>query len=185
MTTIMSQWLPILLSAVAVFIVSSIVHTALRPWHAKDQAALPNESSVADLLRSVPAGDYRMPFASGPEEMRTEAFKARAAKGPMAIVTIMAGDMMASFKRALIQWFVYSIVVSWLAGHVAGSTLGPDASNYLVFHTVGITAFLGYGMALAQMPIWYGKPWLPAIKSMVDALLYASVTAGVFVWLWK
>jgi hypothetical protein len=185
MSTILSQWLPILVSAVAVFVVSSIVHTALRFWHAKDQSALPNEIAVADLLRPVPAGDYRIPFATGPEEMRTEEFKARAAKGPMAVVTIMAGDMMSSFKRALIQWFVYSIIVSWLAGHVASSALGPDASSMLIFHTVGITAFMGYGMAMAQGPIWGGKPWLPAIKSMVDALLYASVTAGVFVWLWK
>ena len=184
MSTIASQWLPILLSAVAVFIVSAIIHTALRFWHAKDQSALPNETAVGDLLRSVPAGDYRMPYAANTEEMRGEAFKARAEKGPMAVITIMSGDMMSSFKRALIQWFVYSIVVSWLAGHIAGSALPDGASNVLIFHTVGLTAWLGYGMAMAQGPIWGGKPWLPAIKSMVDALIYASVTAGVFVWLW-
>jgi len=183
MSTLTSHWLPVLLSSVAVFVVSSLMHMLL-PWHRSDQAKLPNEAAVADILRSIPAGDYRMPFASGPEEMRSAEFMERAAKVPMAIVTIMAGDMTSRFKRALFQWFVYSLVVSWLAGHIAGSTLAAGASSEMVFHTVGLTAFLGYGMALAQQPIWGGKPWIPTLKSMVDALIYAAVTAGIFVWCW-
>ena len=43
-------WLPTVASAVAVFIVSSVIHMATK-WHANDTMRLPNEDAVANLLR--------------------------------------------------------------------------------------------------------------------------------------
>jgi hypothetical protein len=183
MSSLVSQWLPILLSSVAVFVASSLVHVLLR-WHRNDQSKLPNEDAVADILRSVPVGDYRLPFASGPEEMRSPAWQEKAKRGPMAIVTVADFDMKKGFQKALMQWFVYSLVVSWIAGHIAAGALRTGASGVMVFHTVAITAFMGYGMALAQQSIWGSKPWMPTIRSMVDALVYAAITGGIFTWRW-
>lgn len=183
MSTLGMLWLPTLLSAVVVFIVSSLIHMLLR-WHRNDQLRLPNEDAVAEVLKSLDAGDYRMPFASGPEEMRSEAFKERAKRIPMAVITVVKGDLMAGFRMSLIQWFVYSLAVSFIAGHAAYGPLHDGASYQAVFHTVGLTAFLGYSMGLAQQSIWGGKRWGPTLKSMVDGLIYALFTAGVFGWLW-
>jgi len=65
MTDLISLWLPILLSAVVVFIVSSIIHM-LMPWHKNDYAQIPNEDKIMDALRpfNIPPGDYMMPRAS-------------------------------------------------------------------------------------------------------------------------
>ena len=175
-------WLPTLLSAVAVFILSALVHMVVR-WHSNDQVKLPNEDAVANALESVPAGDYRLPWADGMEHMKDPAYIAKANKA-MAIVTVMRGDMMGSFRNALIQWFIYSLVVSTLAGHIAYGSHHENPEPWHIFHTVALAAWLGYGMAIAQQPIWGGKPWKPAIKSMVDSLFYAAVTGAIFVWRW-
>ena len=50
MVSIPSLWLPILVSAVLVFIVSSIIHMFL-PYHRNDFAKVPSENDVMDALR--------------------------------------------------------------------------------------------------------------------------------------
>lgn len=59
MTQLHLLWLPILLSSVIVFIVSSIIHM-LSPWHKNDYPKLANEEKVLDALRplDIPAGEY-------------------------------------------------------------------------------------------------------------------------------
>ncbi|HYM35348.1 MAG TPA: hypothetical protein VET48_08135, partial [Steroidobacteraceae bacterium] len=70
MTSLFALWLPILLSAVIVFVVSSIIHMVL-PWHKSDYPKLSNEDKVLDALRplSVPPGDYMMPRPATRQEM--------------------------------------------------------------------------------------------------------------------
>src|SRR5262249_44057403 len=52
MTALAALWLPILVSAVAVFVVSSIIHmTPL--WHKSDYPRYPNEDRVLDALRPI------------------------------------------------------------------------------------------------------------------------------------
>ena len=66
MVSISALWLPILLSAVFVFIASSILHMIL-PWHRGDCRQLPDEGRVLDALRTagVTSGKaYRFPYCS-------------------------------------------------------------------------------------------------------------------------
>jgi hypothetical protein len=87
-------------------------------------------------------------------------------------------------SRNLILWFVYTLVVSALAAFVAGSALAPGATKGAVFHFVAITAFIGYSVALWQMWIWYMRSGGTTFKATVDGLIYALLTAAIFVWLW-
>lgn len=176
-------WLPTLVAAVAVFIVSSIIHMVIR-WHQHDESKLPSEDAVAEALRGLPPGEYRFPYAASMEEMKSPAFQEKAARGPMGRIGIYGGDLSAGFRNALILWFLYSIVAGFIAGHVAYAALGTNTDGHDIFHTVALTAFAGYGLALVQQSIWGTKQWGPTIKSLVDALLYAIVTGLVFVWLW-
>ena len=59
MTQLHLLWLPILLSSVIVFIVSSIIHM-LSPWHKNDYPKLSNEEKILDALRplDIPQGEY-------------------------------------------------------------------------------------------------------------------------------
>jgi len=184
MTGLTALWLPILLSAVFVFIVSSVIHM-LSPWHQSDYPKLPREDAVRDALRllAIPPGDYMVPRPQNMEEMKSPEFTEKMKQGPVVLFTVMPNGPM-SMGRNLSMWFVYSLVVSVFAAYVTGRAL-PQGSAYLsVFRFAGATAFVGYSLALWQMSIWYRRAWSITVKATVDGLLYALVTAGTFGWLW-
>lgn len=184
MVGLASLWLPIVLSAVAVFVVSSIIHMAT-PWHKGDYPKLPNEAAVADALRplAIPPGEYMLPRAQSTAEMKSPEFQDKLNRGPVAILTMVpAGPI--TMGKSLFQWFVYSLVVSIFAGYVAGRALLPGADYLSVFRLAGTTAFAGYALALWQMTIWYKRSPGVTLRSTVDGLIYALVTAGFFGAFW-
>ena len=184
MTGLQSLWLPILLSAVAVFIVSSLIHM-FTPWHKSDYPKLSNEERVMDAMRplAIPPGDYFMPRPASRQDMGSPEFAEKMKRGPVVIMTVMPNGP-SRMSRNLLLWFLYSAVVGLLAAYVAGCALPPGADPNRVFHFVAITAFIGYAAALWQMSIWYHRAWSTTIKATADGLIYALATAGIFVWLW-
>jgi hypothetical protein len=177
-------WLPILLASGLVFVVSSIIHMVL-PWHKNDFPKLPSEDKVMDALRplALPPGDYLVPRASGMADMRSPEFTEKLKKGPVLMMTVYPNGPL-SMGKSLVQWFLYSLVVSTFAAYIAGRAL-PAGTVYLqVFRFAGATAFIGYSLALWQLTIWYHRDWKITLKSTVDGMIYALVTAGVFGWLW-
>ena len=184
MVSIMSLWLPILLSAVLVFAVSSLIHMLLK-YHNTDFGKVPNEDQVMDALRSagIAPGDYVIPHAGSMDAMKTPEFIAKMTKGPVAFMTVVENGPPAMGK-SLVQWFVYSLVVGVFAAYVAGRALDPGADYLPVFRYVGTVAFTGYALGLLQNSIWYKRNWTATLKSVFDGLLYALVTAGTFGWLW-
>ena len=146
MVSILSLWLPILGSAVLVFIASSIVHMVL-PYHRSDFRKVPSEDDVMEALRrfSIPPGDYAIPCAGSPKDMGSPAFIEKATKGPVALVTVIPSGPPA-MGASLVQWFVFSLVVGVLAAYVSGRTLSPGANYLDVFRVAGTTAFIAYGI---------------------------------------
>lgn len=184
MTGIIELWLPILLSAVIVFIVSSLIHM-VTPWHKSDYPKVPDEDKVRDALRplAIPPGDYMIPRPSSSQDMRSPEFTEKLRKGPVVIMTVLPSGP-ARMGRNLIQWFLYAVVVGVFAAYVAGRAL-PHGAEYLhVFRFAGVTAFVGYALALWQFSIWYHRSWLTTFKATVDGLIYGLLTAGTFGWLW-
>ena len=114
MTSMSALWLPILLSSVLVFFVSSIIHMA-SPWHKSDYPKLANEDQVMDALRPLVTGpgDYMVPRPSSMAEMKSAEFRAKVERGPRVIMTVMPGGPI-TMTRELVLWFVYLIVVSIL-----------------------------------------------------------------------
>jgi hypothetical protein len=184
MVSLGSLWLPILLSAVAVFLVSSVIHMVLT-YHRADVKPLPQEDKVAEALRpfAIPPGDYVIPHSGTPAGMRTPEYQEKLAKGPVALITVLPTGPIA-MNKSLIQWFVYCAVVGLFAGYVASRAVPPGAEYLAVFRFAGATAFAGYGLALLQQSIWGGRSWGTTLRGVFDSLIYAGVTAGVFGWLW-
>jgi hypothetical protein len=182
-TALFALWAPILLSAIIVFVVSSVIHMA-SPWHKSDYPTMRNEDQVMDALRplAIPPGDYFFPRPSGREQMRSPAFAEKMKRGPVVLMTVMPGYM--SMARNLVLWFVYLVVVNLFSGYIASRALPPGTDYPQVFRFVGATAFMGYSLALWQMSIWYHRSWTTTIKATVDGLIYALLAAGTFGWLW-
>jgi hypothetical protein len=184
MTGISALWLPILLSSVIVFVVSSVIHMAL-PWHKNDYGKVPNEDKLRDALRplGVPPGDYMVPRPSNMQEMRSPEFLEKMKKGPVMMLTVIPNGP-PSMGKPLVLWFLCSAVVGLFAAYVAGRALPVGAPYLRVFQLVGATAFVAYAAALWQMSIWYRRAWSTTIKATIDGLVYALLTAGTFGWLW-
>src|SRR5262245_29186068 len=179
-----SLWLPIVLSAVLVFVVSSIIHM-MTPWHKGDYRRLPDEDKVMDALRAfaIPPGDYMVPRPASMEDMRSPEFAEKMKKGPVMVLTVIPSGL-PSMTSNLIGWFVYSLVVGVFAAYVAGRALPAGAPYLAVFRLAGTTAFAGYALALWQFSIWYHRSVATTARSTVDGLVYALLTAGTFGWLW-
>ena len=184
MTSLAALWLPILVSAIIVFVASSIIHMAT-PWHRGDFLKIPNEDKAMEALRpfAIPPGDYMMPSCSDMKEMKSAAFIEKREKGPVMIATVMPSGPV-SMGSSLVQWFIYSLVVGFFAAYVAGHALPVGARYPQVFRLVGVTAFVGYALALWQMSIWYRRSWGTTLRTTIDGLIYASLTGGTFGWLW-
>ena len=184
MVAIPTLWLPVLLSAVGVFAVSTLVHMLLG-YHRSDFAGLPDENGVMDALRpfAIPPGEYVFPRAECHKDMGDPEFQARQNDGPVGFMTVFPNGPFA-MGRSLVLWFVYSVIVGIFAAYVAGQAL-PAGAHYLkVFQFVGVTAFACYTVAGWQASIWYRRSWFTTAKNTFDGLLYALVTAGFFGWLW-
>jgi hypothetical protein len=182
MVSILSLLIPILLSAVLVFIASSVIHMFLG-YHANDFRGVPDEDAARAALRAVPPGEYAMPWAGSMEAMKSPEFTEKMKAGPIVFMTVRPGRA-PSMGRELTLWFVYCVVVSLFAAYIAGRALAPGASYMDVFRFAGTTAFAGYALAQWQQTIWYHRSAMTSLKNTFDGLVYALLTAGVFGWLW-
>ena len=184
MTGLFALWLPILLSAVIVFIASALIHTVL-PWHKGDYRSVANEGQVSAALRpfAIPPGDYILPRPASSGDLKSPEFLERVRQGPNIVMTVLPNAQW-SMGRNLGLWFLYCLIVSILAAWLTGLAAPPGSDYHAVFHFVAITAFIGYAVALWQMSIWWRRSWMTTFKATIDGIIYALLTAGAFAWLW-
>ena len=181
MVSIGSLWLPILLSAVGVFIASSVIHMVLT-YHRADVKPLPNEGAV-DGLRGVPPGVYMVPHATSIKEAGTPAMIEKFKRGPVGVLTLRPAGAPGMGKN-LAQWFVFSLGVGVFVAYILSRTVAAGAEYMGVFRLAGTIAFLGYSFSEATHSIWAGQPWSNTWRHWLDGLIYGLVTAGMFGWLW-
>jgi Flp pilus assembly protein TadB len=177
-------WVPMLVSAVFVFVASSLIHMMLG-YHRADYRRVPAEDQLMDAMRgfNISPGDYLVPCAGGPKDMKDPVFMEKFKKGPRVMMTIFGGSAQ-GFGKQLVQWFVYLLLVGVIVAYVTGRAL-PVGSPYLhVFRFAGVTAFACYAVGLWQDSIWYRRSWGTSIRYTIDGLIYAGLTAGTFGWLW-
>ena len=174
-------WMPILLSAVIVFVASSIVHMLL-PYHRSDYKQLPNEEAARAALKGVPPGMYMVPWCTH-NKADMAAARPKFVEGPVGGITIRPNGEI-NMGRFLGLWFLFCLLLSYFTAYVALHTLPRGAHYTEVFRIVGATAFIGYGLSQFQNSIWKGQPWANTVKEILDGLLYALLTAGAFGWLW-
>jgi len=149
-------------------------------------AEVPDEDAVLDGLSrfEIPPGDYVIPYATGPEAMKSEEYRQKVERGPVAFMTVIPGRLVFRMGSQLTQWFAYCLLVSVVSAYLAGRMLDPGAEYLVVFRVTGTVAFASYSMALMQRSIWFRQRWSTTLKSMFDGLIYAMLTGGVFGWLW-
>ena len=185
MVPLTALWLPIVLSAVIVFVASSIIHMVLG-YHQGDYQKLPNEEKLLETMRTwglVPGSFYHFPHCPSHKEMKTPEYQEKLKQGPIGLMTVFPSGP-PNMAKYLGSWFAYCLVVSFFVAYLTGRTLAPGTPYLAVFRIAGTVGFLSYGIAHAHASIWEGRAWSTTVKFFFDGLVYGLLTAGVFGWLW-
>ena len=179
-----SLWLPVVVSAVAVWFLSAILHMVLK-YHRADHKKLPSEDAVGQALRQAapPPGVYFTPYLVDHSQLKDPAVRKRYEDGPVAIITTMRNGVPAMGKY-LLQWFLFCFLVSFAIGYIARHTLSPGEDGLSVLRLTGTVAFLAYGFGYFQDSVWKGIPWANSLRGLFDAALYALATGFIFRALW-
>ena len=185
MNTLLSLWLPILLSAVVVFVISSLIHMVLK-WHASDYGALANEDAVRDAIRAGnPApGRYVLPQCKEMKDMGSETMQKKYLEGPVGHITLLPNGT-PNMGKYLGLWFLWSLVIATVAAYLAAQLFGLNSGRALAAaKLVGVVSFIAHGFGTITESIWVGRPWSQSAKYLIDAALYAVSSGLVFFWLW-
>lgn len=183
MVSLSALWLPIVLSAVIVFVASSVMHMLLT-YHRNDYTKVPDEDKVMGALRAagLKRGLYVFPHCTM-KEMKSPEMMEKYKQGPVGHLTILPSGPPA-MPKFLGLWFGYCLLVSFFVAYLTGHTVAPGTHYLAVFRVAGTAAFLAYGLGVLPNGIWKGQTCGMTTKEVVDGLIYGLLTAGTFGWLW-
>ena len=182
MSPLLQLWLPILLSAVFVFIASSIIWMVL-PIHKHDyKDPGEKERPFLEFLRThgFGPGVYSVPWCHGKDKA---AAMERAKQGPWAMLVVMKNAP--NMGKLLGLWMLHLIIIGVVIGYILTNGLLAFGSPFLlVFRLASTAALLAHaGYALPQC-IWHGQPWSQLPGRLFDGVVYALITGATFAWLW-
>ncbi len=117
MELLIPLWLPILLSAVIVWIISAVVWMAL-PHHKRDFIALPDEDSFMDAVRKsgIKPGNYIFPDFRDSKAMKSEKMQKALNEGPVGHLSVWQTPLTMGSK--MVATFVVYLVVSTLIAYL-------------------------------------------------------------------
>ena len=179
-----SLWLPIVLSAVFVFIASALNNMFLKFWHTPDYRKFSNEDEIRAAINAgnPEPGQYSLPYCS-PDAMKDPAMKEKFAQGPLGMVNLRRPGSI-SMGVTFLQWFLFCLLVALFCAMIAAHAVPPGADPHLVFHVTALAAVMAYAFGCFTDAIWWSVPWRSAFKYIVDGIIYAIITGFTFQWLW-
>jgi hypothetical protein len=193
MELMLPLWLPILLSAAAVWVVSIIFGMAL-PHHKQDWIGLPapqgGEDGFMDDLRKrgIKPGNYLFPdFRSGGgrEAMKSEKVQKALKEGPVGHLSLWQTPLTMGDK--LVGTFIVYLIVSTLIAYltrVALSPLSGTASFAKVFQVAATAGILAYCFSFIPSALWWGSYKRTIVANVIDGVIYGAITGAIFAWRW-
>jgi hypothetical protein len=177
-------WLPVIVSAVVVWISSAVLHMVAK-YHNADYKGLPNEDAVGEVMRkaSLAPGVYAIPYCPDPRRMKEPAVVDRYDKGPVALISVLRNGVPAMGKL-LSLWFGYCLLVSFVTAYVARHTLSYGTEGLTVMRVTGTVSLTAYGISHLSDSIWKGEPWSNSLRALLDAAIYGVLTGLTFRLLW-
>jgi hypothetical protein len=180
-------WLPIVVSAVLVFVLSAVTHMMV-PFRKIEWGHLPTQDAIRAALRGATPGLYMFPIPAEVSERGKAESMSRWVEGPSGWLTLVHPGPM-SWGRNLGLSFLMNLFVSFSVAYVATLTLGAVSLQQIphervVFRVVATIGFLAYAVGPIYDAVWFWKPWRSLAMTAVDSLLYGLVMGGAFAWLW-
>jgi hypothetical protein len=178
-------WIPILATAVGIFIASSLIHMVFK-WHMSDYRTLANEDAVRAAIKTgnPSPGLYVTPYCTDMKDMGSEPMMKKFSEGPNAYITVRPNGM-PNMGAMLGQWFALTLVVAAAVAVITAGAVAPGAANASNAGCLaGMMTFLAYFVGSACNAVWMGKTWGSTAKDALDAAIYGAITWVIFMKLW-
>lgn len=176
-------WLPIIVSAVFVWIASFLIWM-VSPIHRNEWLTLSDEKGFMGALIEIGAkpGQYMFPNAENGKRMKDPDFQELMKRGPMGHMTIWPSppNMGLFMFTSLILYMVVGLFIAYVAFH----SLPPETPYLGRFRITGAMAVAIYCLGRLPNDIWFRTPGTSIARAMLDGVIYGLVTAGTFGWLW-
>lgn len=191
MVTLSSLWFAIALTSVVIFFASAIMWMLL-PHHKKDilfintndaDKEADKEAAYIKCMNALDLkpGMYMYPGCDA-KDYKTDEGKKRYSTGPWGTLTVFPGK--SNFPMNLLKTFITFGVITIFVAYITGLSVGPGADYMQVFRVAGATAMLGHCMGGLTSDFFMGKPSRLIITEMMDKVVYALITAGMFASMW-
>jgi hypothetical protein len=179
---IVHLWLPILLSAVAVWF-WSFLSWAILPLHKKDWENLPNEDAFGASVRplNIAPGVYGFPHCADNKQRNDPAFQEKWKAGPVGLLHLWNPNP--SMGANMIVTFGVYLVVSCLIAY-AGHAAIPHASHAKAMQVVGTMGILAYSFAFLPNMVWFQGGKRAMLTAVFDGLVQGLATGAIFAALW-
>lgn len=185
MDLILSLWLPTLLSAAAVWFVSTIFGMPFL-HHRNDWVGLPpaHEDAFLEYLRrsGIRPGNYLFPDFRTREAMESEKVKVSLERGPVGHLSLWRPPLTMGGKLA--GTFLVHLVVSTLIAYLAAVTLSRPAGFARVFQVVGTAGVLAYAFSFIPSALWFGAYKRTIALGLLDGIVFGLITGAIFAWRW-
>ena len=190
MDLLLPLWLPILLSAAAVWVLAAVVWMAL-PHHKRDFIALPAEGGGEDAFmddlrrRGIKPGNYVFPDFRGRDAMKSETVQKALQNGPVGHLSIWPTPLTMGGK--MLGTFVVYLVVSILIAYLTRIALPPSATptpSIKVFQIAATAGVLAYSFSFIPNALWFGAYKRTIVASVIDGIAFGVVTGAIFAWRW-
>lgn len=174
-----SLLLPIILSAVALF-VASFLSWVILPLHFKDWVKAEGEDELMKTISDlkIPPGNYMFPGWNTAQEMKDENYQKKYEAGPCGIITVFGK---VSMGRNLGLTFLYFVVVSFLLAYLGTIALSPGDEFMKVFRLISTAAFMAFLTSIVQHAIWFHNR---IVGHVIESIVYAAITGAIFAAMW-
>ncbi|MBU2677541.1 MAG: hypothetical protein KJP16_10680, partial [Gammaproteobacteria bacterium] len=118
--TILSLWLPIIVSALVAFAAGAVIWMAM-PWHKKEWQKTPDEEAVRAALKGCPPGMYTIPNCADQAEFKNPDMQQKFIDGPQAFITVVPSGL-PKMGGKLVMMFGCNLVVAIICAYVVSRT---------------------------------------------------------------
>jgi hypothetical protein len=183
MELLIPLWLPILVSAAAIWIISAVVWMAM-PHHKRDFINLPDEDGFMDDLRKrgIKPGNYVFPDFRDPKAMKSEKVQKALEEGPVGHLSVWPTPLTMGSK--MFATFIVYLVVSILIAYLTRVALPGPAPFAKVFQVAATAGILAYCFSFIPNAVWFGSYKRTIVANVVDGIVYGLITGALFAWLW-
>ncbi len=184
MDILLPLWLPILLSAATVWIISTIVGMAL-PHHKQDWIGLPDEDGFMDYIRrsGIKPGNYLFPDFRTREALKSEKVEKALKEGPVGHLSVWKTPVTMGDK--MVGTFIVHLVVSTLIAYLTRVALPGAAPFAKVFQIAATAGILAYSFSFIPNALWFGAYKRTIIASIIDGIVFGLITGVIFAWRWQ